>query len=42
LIKVLRVRTWDEIIFFNWVDDIDYIYKIISIDKREVYLEKQW
>lgn len=42
LIKVLRIKIWDEIIFFNWVDDLDYIYKIISIDKREVYLEKQW
>ncbi len=42
LIKVLRVKVWDEIIFFNSIDDIDYIFKIISIDKREIYLEKQW
>ena len=42
LIKVLRVKSWDEIIFFNWVDDIDYIFKIISVEKREVYLEKVW
>lgn len=40
--KVLRVREWDELVFFNWNDDIDYIFKIISISKREVYLEKQW
>lgn len=40
--KVLRVRELDEVIFFNWNDDIDYIFKIISISKREVYLEKQW
>lgn len=40
--KVLRVREWDELIFFNWNDDIDYIFKIITISKREVYLEKQW
>ena len=42
LIKVLRVKVWNEIIFFNSIDDIDYIFKIISIDKREIYLEKQW
>lgn len=42
LIKVLRVNIWDEIIFFNSIDDIDYIFKIVSVDKREVYLEKQW
>lgn len=41
LIKVMRVKEWVEISFFNWVDDIDFIYKIISIDKREIYLEKQ-
>ncbi len=41
LIKVLRIKTWEELSFFNWVDNLDYIYEIISIDKREIYLEKQ-
>lgn len=40
--KVIRVKIWDELAFFNGLDDIDFIYKIISIDKREIYLEKIW
>ena len=42
LIKVMRVKIWAELSFFNWEDEIDYIYKVVSIDKREIYLEKQW
>ncbi len=42
LIKVLRVKEWMEVIFFNWAEYIDYIFKIISVDKREIYLEKVW
>jgi len=42
MIKVLRVKEWNEFSFFNGEDNIDYIFKIISIDKREIYLEKQW
>jgi len=42
LIKVLRVKNWYELAFFNWIDNFDQIYKIISIDKREIYLEKVW
>ncbi len=42
LIKVLRVKKWVELSFFNGIDNIDFIFKIISIDKREIYLEKQW
>lgn len=42
LIKVLRVKSWDEFAFFNGVDDIDFLFKIINIDKREIYLEKIW
>ena len=42
LTKVLRVQEGFEIIFFNWEDPIDSVFKIISIDKREIYLEKQW
>jgi len=41
LIKVMRVKEGNEISFFNSRDDIDFIYKIVSIDKREIYLEKQ-
>ncbi len=40
--KVLRVKIWDELVFFNGKENIDYIYEIISIDKREIYLEKIW
>lgn len=40
--KVLRAKSWDEFAFFNWEDEIDFIYKIITIKKREIYLEKQW
>lgn len=40
--KVLRAKSWDEFAFFNWEDEIDFIYKIITIEKREIYLEKQW
>ncbi len=40
LIKVLRVKIGDEVIFFNWHLNIDFIFKIKQIDKREVYLEK--
>lgn len=42
LIKVLRVTEGYELIFFNWEDHTDYVFKIISLDKREIYLEKQW
>ena len=42
LLKVLRVKKWYELIFFNWQSNIDQIYKIISIDKRELYLERTW
>lgn len=40
--KVLRAKSWDEFAFFNGVAEKDFIYKIITIEKREVYLEKQW
>ena len=40
--KVLRAKSWDEFAFFNGQDEIDFIFKIITIEKREVYLEKQW
>lgn len=40
--KVLRVKVWDELAFFNWVDDIDFVFKVKAVEKREVYLEKTW
>lgn len=40
--KVLRVNVWDKLAFFNGKDNIDYIFEIISVDKREIYLEKKW
>lgn len=42
MLKVLRVKEWEEFLFFNWNDDTDYIFKITSIDKREIYLVKEW
>ena len=42
LIKVLRVKIWDELSFFNWEDLKDFIFEVKSVDKREVYLEKTW
>lgn len=38
--KVLRIKIWEKLIFFNWVEKIDYIFEVVSIDKREIYLEK--
>ena len=40
LSKVIRVVIWDSLSFFNWIDNIDFIFKIVSIEKREIYLEK--
>jgi len=40
--KVLRSKSWDEFIFFNWSDKIDFIYELITIEKREAYFEKKW
>ena len=39
LVKVLRTQLWEEIIFFNWEDLIDYVYKIKLIDKKFIELE---
>jgi len=40
--KVLRAKAWDEFAFFNGIDEKDFIYKIVTIEKREAYLEKEW
>lgn len=34
--KVLRAKIWDEVIFFDWKNFIDYKYKINSIDKKNI------
>ncbi|MFK7779907.1 MAG: RsmE family RNA methyltransferase [Candidatus Gracilibacteria bacterium] len=38
--KVLRVKNGDQLAFFNGNDDIDFIFEIKEVQKREVYLEK--
>ena len=40
--KVLRAKAWDDFAFFNGIDEKDFIYKIVTIEKREAYLEKEW
>ncbi len=40
LTKVLRVEKWDELVFFNWVDNLDFVFKIVTIDKKDIYMEK--
>lgn len=36
LVKVLRSKVWDEVIFFNGKEAKDFIYTITSIDKRNI------
>ena len=36
LTKVLRINTWEEIIFFDWSNLYDYVYKIDSIEKKSI------
>lgn len=36
LVKVLRSKLWDEVIFFDGKESSDFIYKITSIDKRNI------
>lgn len=38
--RVLRARVGNEYIFFNSIDNIDYVYKIDSIDKNTVVLSQ--
>ncbi|MDD5213677.1 MAG: RsmE family RNA methyltransferase [Candidatus Gracilibacteria bacterium] len=38
--RVLRARVGNEYIFFNSTDNIDYVYKIDSIDKNTVVLSQ--
>lgn len=36
LTKVLRIKIWEEIIFFDWNNFFDYIYKIDSIENKNI------
>lgn len=43
LVKVLRVKIWDRVLFFDWESFVDYEYEIQSIEKREIvfkYIKK--
>lgn len=40
--KVLRSKVWDNYMFFNGEENIDYIFELKEIEKREAYLEKVW
>jgi len=42
LVKVLRVREWEKIIFFDWVKNLDFIYEIIEINKKDINLKFSW
>lgn len=36
LVKVLRAQAWDEVVFYDWVQTNDFVYKITSIDKKNI------
>ena len=36
LVKVLRSQAGDEVIFYNGEENIDFVYKITSIDKKNI------
>lgn len=42
LVKVLRVKIWEKIIFFDWNDSYDYIFQIKQINKKDIVLEQVW
>lgn len=39
LLKVLRVKIWEKVIFFDWKNLVDYIYEIEKIDKKEIFFK---
>jgi len=39
LVKVLRSKNWDELSLFNWKEHKDYIYKIVNIEKRGIFVD---
>jgi len=36
LVKVLRIRIWEKIIFFDWVENLDFVYEILEINKKDI------
>ena len=36
LVKVLRIKEWKKVIFFDWKIQKDYIYEIIEINKKTI------
>lgn len=39
-LKVLRLKIWDNVIFFNWKENIDYIYKLKDLQKKILIFEQ--
>ena len=42
IVKVLRSNIWDQFIFFDSKDFVDYIFEIKKIDKSEIIFEQVW
>lgn len=42
LTKVLRIKVWEKVIFFDWNDNYDYIFQVKKIDKKDIILEQVW
>ncbi len=42
LVKVLRVKIWEKIIFFDGEEDFDYIFQIKQINKKDIVLDQVW
>jgi len=40
LLKVLRSKLWDKVIFFDWEDLYDYVFEIKEIWKKEIIFEQ--
>lgn len=41
LVKVLRMKVWSELIFFDGEKSTDYVYTISQIEKKHIYLQQQ-
>lgn len=42
LTKVLRVKVWEKVVFFDGNDNYDYIFQVKKIDKKDIILEQVW
>lgn len=42
LLKVLRSKIGDKVIFFDWNDEFDYEYEIFQIEKRKIIFKNIW